>query len=333
MKRRAFLAVMPVLPALSAGCFLKDFTVARPQIDDQNPATASAQTVGDVAAEFDNATDMIVSGYGLVEGLNGSGGVTPPCEARSAIIERMKRAKIENPAEIIDSPDYAIVVVSAVVKPGVRRDEVVDAEVALPHGSKVKSLRGGILRPTPLVTFATQAQVRDYLKQNDMGTVSEGNRLLKGQEVAVARGPIQMALDQKEVESDAGDQPMKHGYVWKGVKMLESRAMFLILKTDQQRFRVAEQVAIRINDTFHAGDSATTKIAVARHKDLVAVAVPPRYRMNRPHFMRVVWAVPLNSPSDMERYVREWDEKLERPETTLSAAIRMEALARRACRP
>ena len=57
-----------------------------------------------------------------------------------------------------------------------------------------------MLRPTPLVTFASQSEVRDYLKQNDMGTVSEGNRLLKGQEVVIAVGPIQMALPQKDDE-------------------------------------------------------------------------------------------------------------------------------------
>src|SRR5262245_44030972 len=219
MRRRTFLAF---LPAMSAGCFLKDFTVARPQIEDQAPATAALQTVGDVAAEFDNATDMVISGYGLVEGLNGTGGVTPPCEARTAIAERLKRAKIESPSEIIDSPDCAVVIVSAVVKPGVRRDEVVDVEVTLPQGSKVKSLRGGVLRPTPLVTFATQSEVRDYLKQNELGTVSEGNRLLKGQEVAVARGPIQMALAEEGQQPVASDEPMKSGYVWKGGKMLES---------------------------------------------------------------------------------------------------------------
>ena len=67
MKRRTFLAF---LPALSAGCFLKDFTtVARPQLDEQRPGTDSVQTVGDVAAEFDNATDMVISGYGLVDGI------------------------------------------------------------------------------------------------------------------------------------------------------------------------------------------------------------------------------------------------------------------------
>ena len=115
--------------------------------------------------------------------------------------------------------------------------------------------------------------------------------------------------------------------------MLESRAMFVILKADQQRYRVAEQVAVRINETFHAGDSAGSKIAVARHKDLVAVAVPPRYRLNRPHYMRVVWAVPLTPPADHGGYVREWDEKLERPETTLAAAIRLEALGARRATP
>ena len=73
----------------------------------------------------------------------------------------------------------------------------------------------------------------------------------------------------------ASNQRLKRGFVWKGGKMLEGRAMYLVLKTDEQRFRVAEQVATRLNETFHGGESASTKVAVARHKDLVAVAVPP----------------------------------------------------------
>lgn len=320
MKRYLLLAV----PFLMTGCFLKDFsTVARPQNDDAQPATDAMQTVGDVAAEFDNAVDMVISGYGLVTGLDGNGGATPPCEARTAISERLKRAKYENPAEIIDSPDHAVVIVTAIVRPGVRRDELVDVEVTLPQGSKVKSLRGGILQPTPLMTFASQGEVRDYLKQNEFGTISDGNRLLKGHEVSLARGPIQSALGGK---AEAAEQPLKRGFVWKGGKMLESRAMYLVLKTDQQRYRVAEQVAKRINETFHAGDSDSHKVATAKHKDLVAVAVPARYRLNRPHYMRVVWAVPLAPPANAENYVLEWEEKLNQPETALSAAIRLEAL-------
>jgi hypothetical protein len=144
--------------------------------------------------------------------------------------------------------------------------------------------------------------------------------------VAVARGPIQAALNGTGDATPESDQPLKRGYVWKGGRMLEGRAMYLILKNDHQRYRVAEQVATRLNEAFHAGESAGTKVAMARHKDLVAVAVPPRYRLNRPHYMRVVWAVPLSPPADAQQYIREWEDKLHQPETALSAAIRLEAL-------
>ena len=167
------LGLIAFVPLLVTGCFLKDFTtVARPQLEDSVP---TVQTVGDAAAEFDNATDLFVTGFGLVDGLNGTGGSTPPCDARTAVIERLKRAKVENPADIIDSKDCAVVIVTAVIRPGVRRDELVDCEITLPQGSKVKSLRGGMLQPTPLMTFATQGDVREYLKNNDFGTSSEGN--------------------------------------------------------------------------------------------------------------------------------------------------------------
>jgi flagellar basal body P-ring protein FlgI len=323
MKRLILLAV----PLLVTGCFVKDFTtVARPQLDDADVDRDRVQTIGDVSAGFENALDTVVSGYGLVTGLDGTGGSTPPGDARTMVLERLKRAKIESPAELIDSPDCAVVVVTAVIKPGVRRDELVDVEVTVPPGSKVKSLRGGVLQPTPLMTFATQGEVREYLKNNDYGTISQGNRTLRGHEVVLAKGSLQAALTGPEGGAGASDQSLKQAYVWKGGKVLDTRAMFLILKTDQQRYRVAEQVATRLNEVFHGGETAGTKVAAARHKDQVAVVVPPRYRLNRFHYMRVVGAVPISPPADPIAYVREWEEKLQQPETSLAAAIRLEAL-------
>jgi hypothetical protein len=322
MNRRDLFAVVPLMVT---GCFLQDFTtVARPQIADPEPKDG-IQTVGDVAAEFDNATDLVVVGYGLVTGLDGTGGSTPPCEARAAVVERLKRAKEEDPAGLVNSPDNAVVVVSAVVKPGVRRDEFVDVSVALPEGSRVKSLRGGVLQPTPLMNFSTQGEVREYLKQNDFNPKGEGNRVLRGHDVVIACGPVQAALTGTGDAAAASDEPLKRGFVWSGGKLLDGRPMYLILKTDQQRYRVAEQVATRLNETFHAGDGPGTKVAAAKHKDLVAVAVPPRYRLNRPHFMRVVWAVPLTPAADVSAYLREQEDRLLKPETALQAAIRLEA--------
>lgn len=321
-----WLGLLALAPVILTGCFLTDFrTVARPQTEEPDPAKVSARTIGDVCAEFENASHMVVSGYGLVTGLDGTGGPTPPCDARTAIVERLKRAKKdENPSDIIDSPNNAVVIVTAIVKPGVRRDDLVDVEVTLPQGSKVKSLRGGILLPTPLMTFATLGEVREYLKQNELGTVSDGNRMLRGHEVVTAKGPLQAALTESEGSSDP-DQPLTRAFVWKGGKLIDGRPLYLVLKTDHQRFRVAEQVALRLNETFHAGESAASKIAIARHKDLVAVAVPPRYRLNRPHYMRVVWAVPLAPAGEQDEYLKQLEERLQQPATTLSAAVALEA--------
>lgn len=323
MKRLCLLAAVPLLVT---GCFLHDFTtVARPQNADPEPGKDTVQTIGDYSAAFDNANTLMVVGYGLVTGLDGTGGPTPPCEARTAVLDRLKRAKVENPAALLDSADSAVAIVTAVVRPGVRRDELVDVCVTLPDGSKVKSLRGGVLQPTPLMNFATQGEVREYLQQNDFTPQGGGNRVLRGHDVVVAKGPIQAALTGTDDATAASDQPLKRGFVWQGGKLLDGRPLYLVLKTDQQRYRVAEQIAGRLNETFHAGDTAGTRVAAARHKDLVAVAVPPRYRLNRPHYMRVVWAVPLIPPPDANRYLREQEDQLLRPETALAAAIRLEA--------
>ena len=109
--------------------------------------------------------------------------------------------------------------------------------------------------------------------------------------------------------------------------------MFLVLNTDQQRFRVAETVAKRINDTFHAGESAGSKIAVARQKDIVAVSVPPRYRLNHPHYMRVVRAIPLDPQPENSPMMKKLVEQLQNPETAPLAAIGLEALGTTAAQP
>ena len=163
MKRFGLLAA--VLPLFVSGCFFDQFrTVSRSQLDDTEAEREAVKTIG-VISQYDNAAEAQVSGYGIVTGLAGTGGSTPAGDARTAVAERLKRDHPdENVSDVIDSPNSAIVIVSAIVKSGVRRDELVDVEVTLPPGSRAKSLRGGILSPTPLMTFSTQGDVRDYLK-------------------------------------------------------------------------------------------------------------------------------------------------------------------------
>lgn len=311
-----------------AGCMPEKFrTISRSQLEEPATDKFAVRTIRDVGV-YDNTNELTVSGFGLVTGLDNTGGVTPQGDARQAVEDRLKRVKGLNVEEVLNSPTTAVVIVTGIVKPGARRDELIDLEVTLPQGSKVKSLRGGILQDTPLMTFATQEDVRKYLKNNDLGTFSQGNRLLRGHEVVIAHGPLQASLKpSKEADEETtSSDTMKTAYVWKGGKLREGRPMFLILNTEEQRFRVAEQVAIRLNETFHAGESASSKVAIARHKDLVAINVPPRYRLNHPHFMRVVMAVPLDPPASMGDYLKKLEDQIQNPETAAGAAIRLEAL-------
>src|SRR5262249_34132725 len=162
--------------------------------------------------------------------------------------------------------------------------------------SKVMSLRGGVLQPTPLMTFSTQGDVREYLKQNNFGTVSDGNRLLRGHDVVIAKGPIQAALTGKDDAAAESDQPLKRGYGGKGGRMMGGGEMSRVHKPDQGRSRGAEQVGAGLNELFPGGKTAGSRVAIAGQRDLIAVGAPPRYRLNRPHYMRVVWAVPLAPP-------------------------------------
>ena len=328
MKHLAWLLMLA--PLTLAGCMPSQFkTISRSQLDEPGAEKSPVRTIRDIAV-YDNTNELTVSGFGLVTGLDNTGGTTPPGDARQAVEDRLKKIKGVNVQEVLNSPTTAVVIVTGIVRPGVRRDELIDLEITLPPGSKVKSLRGGVLQDTPLMTFATQEDVRGYLKDNSLNTVSEGNRLIRGHEVVLARGPLQASLKpakDKESEEEASTiDKMKTAYVWKGGKLREGRPMFLILNTEEQRFRVAEQVATRLNDTFHAGESASSKVAVARHKDLVAVNVPPRYRLNHPHYMRVVMAVPLDPPASQGEYIKKLEEQMQSPETAAGAAIRLEAL-------
>ena len=106
--RFAYLA-LSLAPVCATGCFLKDFTnpIARPQAEDP-PPTDGVTLIGQVAGNFDNASDLVATGAGLVVGLNGTGGTCPPCDARTAVVERLKRDKVDDIAGVLDSPTTAV---------------------------------------------------------------------------------------------------------------------------------------------------------------------------------------------------------------------------------
>ncbi len=311
------------------GC-LSDPTT-RAQLGPDDPEKPLVRTVGDVS-EIQTTGAIPVSGIGLVVGLEGTGGGTPPGVYRQLAEEYLKKNKIDNPKEWLESTSNALVLVSGEIAAGSRRGDRINIEITLPPGSKAKSLRGGYLLETSLTSYSSQSQVRNFLKDNtDVRPTGTGDGPLKGHVLADAKGPLSVVLKDKENAVKDGDEGLEAGvkraWVWRGGRTKADQPYYLVLNPSEQRYRMAITVAERINTTFH-GPGAAEKIAVARNADTVVLTIPPQYRSNPPHFLRVVRMIPVDRIDDAGNYRHKLEEQLLQPESALSAGLRLEALGR-----
>src|SRR5207244_12474194 len=105
--------------------------------------------------------------------------------------------------ELLDSPNNALVVVSALIPAGARRGDRIDVEVHLPQQSKVTSLRGGYLQECVLRNYSSTKTLNPDFKGID--TLKEGHILARG------RGPLVVGLGD-------GDEAarVRSGRVWEG---------------------------------------------------------------------------------------------------------------------
>ena len=119
-----------------------------------------------------NGTPLQVSGVGLVTGLDGTGDA-PQGPFRDLLERELRKQKVEHVREILDCRDNALVLVSAILHAGIRKQDKVDVEITLPPGSRTTKLRGGMLRDCYLRNYqAVRTGIGDF-------TIAE-NKLLAG---------------------------------------------------------------------------------------------------------------------------------------------------------
>jgi hypothetical protein len=266
-----------------------------------------------------NVEPTPVGGVGLVMGLDGTGGDSPHDENRTALEKYLRQRHPD--AEInklLGRGDTALVIVSGAIPAGARKGDPFDVEVALPAGSRATSLRGGWLTACVLYTY-------DYAR-GPQGAVST----LQGHPLGEAEGPLQLSLGKSEGDDEAGRET--HAHVWQGGRARADNPLSLLLYNDSQFSSVSYEMATRINDTFPGGAGA--KLAEAAGKGGVLLHVPHAYRLNLPHFLRVVRLVPTRAgaetstgePGQPRTYRQRLAEDLLDPARTVTAALRLEAL-------
>ncbi|MCS7160701.1 MAG: flagellar basal body P-ring protein FlgI, partial [Gemmatales bacterium] len=105
----------------------------------KKPVQVSGKTVGDVTVVW-GAHPVRVFGVGVVENLPGTGSSPPPGEMRRQAIHLLKQQGVEDPDKFLANGQAAVVVVSAVLMPGLRKGDPLDVAVQVPERDRTTSL-------------------------------------------------------------------------------------------------------------------------------------------------------------------------------------------------
>jgi len=327
---RIQIAIAMLLLTALTGCF-GPFTRFQSAEESERDKDLEVPLVGDMASSVPIGMEQI-SGVGLVTGLDGTGH-SPQGPARILLEKQLLKQKIERVKDALDSPNNALVMVSALVPPGHRKGEPLDVEVTLPPNSRTTSLRGGYLHDCPL---------REYKARN--------NETVAGNILAHAQGSLLVGLGAPNSEIE-----LRRGQAWEGGVFLGERPFYLRMKKGDKSYRVTQAVANRLNNLFREDphkrqplhdrlqsldgvseqlnqkfDPAAVnrgEVARAINAETLAISVPYAYRLNPERYVRIAQLVPLQeTPEQRPKYRQRLLKMLLDPQETLKAAWRLEAL-------
>ncbi len=306
MKRRAFL--LGSMVAVS-GCSSLAVRSQSPE-DELDAAGENVRLVGDVAVPF-GFDPISIESIGLVTGLPGTGSDPPPSPQRSALISEMITRGVMNPKpeQLLASPSTEMVMVRALLRPGIQKGDHFDIEVRTLARSECTSLRDGWLMEARLREMAVLG-----------GEVREGSLL------GIAQGAVLVDPSAKADDRVANCR----GRILGGGVSMTSRELGLVLKNDERSVLISAQIGNAINKRFHTYEGGLkTGVAKPKTDEFVTLRVHPRYKDNLERYIRVVRALPLRE-SAQEQMAR--TQLLERqlldPITSSTAAVRLEALGK-----
>ncbi len=337
MSRRQFFTLSAALGVAGVvGCKNTDMNrlQTRSQIGEDPTDSDTVVTIGSKTS-VGNTEPLVVNGVGLVFSLPGTGSSPPPGGWRTMLENSLKKAKRDQTLslkEVLDDPGRttSLVLVSALIPPGARKDELIDVQITLPDDSKTTSLQGGMLFPCDLYTSDTSGNVSSQMQT---GTPSGGDRLLMGNVWAKAQGPLVAGnfvsdnAKANKIDTDSEGRPLfRAGSIAGGARVSFNRPYYLLLNANDQNPRIAAAIAERLNTTFHTTADPNLKVADAKTRELILVNVPAAYRHNHYRFLVVARQVPYIPLNGNSYYRTKLEEELMDPATTLTAALKLEAL-------
>lgn len=275
-------------------------------------------------ATLRNHEPVLVSGYGLVVGLNGTGGGELP-ERIAATMERELGLKgigkgseflvgtpLEglSPREMLRSRDVAVVIVYGAVIPGAPEGATFDVYVSPVSSNPDLSLEGGLLWSTEL--------------RLGPPTPTEG---VKTTQVARAYGPIFI----NPFSAPSGGPTRQMGRVLGGGMMVNSLGLQLVL--DNESHSRARAITDAINSRFGKQAGPQEEVARGRTARTIQIYVPPEYRDRAGEFVNILTAIQIQQGFPQEFAKRYTDALKAEPYLASDLSWCLQALPQRAALP
>jgi hypothetical protein len=297
----------------------------RPKQDRANPANfvldVDPMMRGTIASEtvVEGLSPVVVRGYGLVVGLKETGGRLMPAEVRAAMVQELARRGIGNPAtspegwtpaNLLDSPDTAVVIVEGVVPPGSTTDTKFDLRVSALPGTDVTSLEGGRLytcdlRPGPLLVGSRQAKI-----------IAEGKGNLF----------INPFVEPGATQKDAVNRLV--GRILDGGRVTDDLRIKLKLATSSHTR--ARTIQGAINSSFPRETRQKTETARGENADSIELCVPPSYEKKTEEFIQLVRHLPMEVSATEATALAVRNALVANPGSNKAAMWRFRALGKRA---
>lgn len=286
---------------------------------------------GTVASEavLDGYRPVIVRGYGLVVGLEGTGSRDIPPNLRAHMLQEMARHGIGSeragygdikPEAMLDSEDTAVVIVEAVIPPG---------------GVGRKRNRDNAMR-------GTQFDVRVYADPRTGTTSLEGGQLYttelrpgalrtgggQARSLAIARGPIFVNPFARPGAVESDNVTRTHGMILNGGEVTRDMPLKLRLRNPSHTRAMVLQNAI--NARFPEEPMQSDVTARGESSSAVNITVPPSYREKPEEFITLLQHTTLRLADTEAVAVSIRRLLLEDPSLASEASWRWQALGRRA---
>ncbi|MEE2907743.1 MAG: flagellar basal body P-ring protein FlgI [Planctomycetota bacterium] len=257
--------------------------------------TVGAETlmIGYAERTSANYQPIVVRGYGLVVGLDGTGSSDIPPNIRAHMIQEMDRRGVGSETigfghlqaeQMLNSTDTAVVVVEGVIPPAAvgryrtppvtgRRPEVIagtafDIRVSADPRTGTRSLEGGRLYTTELRP----------------GPLSAGSRQAKP--VAEASGAIFLNPFAEPDSEHGGDINLLTGRILHGGQATEDIPVrLMLLNPSHTRVRLIQDA---INRRFPREPGQSAETARGKNDSIIEIIVPPSHRNETENFLRLL---------------------------------------------